>query len=125
MFQNKAATAMIPAKDVARAKAWYAEKLGLKPETEEDYGATYQLSGVKAFLYQSDFAGTAEHTLLTFSTDDLAGDMKAMREKGARFEDYDLPGLKTENGVADFGDGVKNAWAKDSEGNIIGFVQGM
>jgi len=47
-----------------------------------------------------------------------------MRSKGVVFLDYDLPGLKTENGVATFGP-VKNAWCNDSEGNILGFVQGM
>ena len=50
--------------------------------------------------------------------------MAEMRKNGVIFEDYDLPGLKTENGVATFGP-VKNAWARDSEGNILGFVEGM
>jgi hypothetical protein len=50
--------------------------------------------------------------------------MKQMRANGVKFEDYDLPGLKTVDGVAEFGP-VKNSWAKDSEGNILGFVQGM
>jgi catechol 2,3-dioxygenase-like lactoylglutathione lyase family enzyme len=124
MFADKTATAMIPAKDVERAKRWYDEKLGLKPAKSEDYGATYEFNGVKAFLYQSQFAGTAQHTLLSFDTADLAGDMTKMREKGVKFEEYDLPDLKTVDGVAEFGP-VKNAWAKDSEGNILGFVQGM
>jgi hypothetical protein len=47
-----------------------------------------------------------------------------LRGKGVAFLDYDLPGLKTENGIASFGP-VKNAWCKDSEGNILGFVEGM
>jgi hypothetical protein len=50
--------------------------------------------------------------------------MTDLRGRGVVFLDYDLPDLKTENGVADFGQ-VKNAWAKDSEGNILGFVEGM
>lgn len=124
MFAEKTATAMIPAKDIERAKRWYDEKLGLKPAKSEDYGANYEFKGVKAFLYESQFAGTAQHTLLSFDTKDLAGDMAKMREKGVQFEEYDLPDLKTVDGVADFGP-VKNAWAKDSEGNILGFVQGM
>lgn len=127
MFADRRATAMIPAKDFARAKAWYADKLGLQPTEEmpEGGGATYMLGGgLRAFLYPTQFAGTAQHTLLAFDTPDLAADMKAMRGKGVVFLDYDLPGLKTENGVATFGP-VKNAWCNDSEGNILGFVQGM
>jgi catechol 2,3-dioxygenase-like lactoylglutathione lyase family enzyme len=124
MFANRKATAMLPAKDVQRAVAWYAEKLGLKPEKQDEYGANFALQGVNAYLYKSDYAGTAQHTLISFDTTDLAADMQAMRGKGVAFIDYDLPGFKTEDGVATFGP-VKNAWAKDSEGNILGFVQGM
>ncbi|MDC9826165.1 hypothetical protein PRN20_20720 [Devosia sp. ZB163] len=117
-------TAMIPAHNIERAVRWYEEKLGFRPARQEEYGATYEFNGVSAFLYKSDYAGTAEHTLLSFDTADLAGDMKDLRGKGVEFIDYDLPDLKTEDGVADFGS-VKNAWAKDSEGNILGFVEGM
>lgn len=124
MFANRRATAMLPAHDVDRAVAWYADKLGLKPAQQDENGASFAFEGVAAFLYKSDFAGTAEHTLLSFDTPDLAADMQAMRGKGVTFLDYDLPGLKTENGVASFGP-VRNAWARDLEGNILGFVQGM
>ena len=117
-------TAMIPAHNVDRAVRWYEEKLGLRPTRTDEYGATYQFNGVNAFLYKSDYAGTAEHTLLSFDTPDLARDMRDLRAKGVNFLDYDLPDLKTVDGVADFGP-VKNAWAKDSEGNILGFVEGM
>ena len=127
MLADRRGPSMIPAKDFARAKAWYADKLGLKPveEMPQDGGAAYLLGGgLRAFLYPTQFAGTAQHTLLSFDTPDLAGDMQALRGKGVAFLDYDLPGLKTENGIASFGP-VKNAWCKDSEGNILGFVEGM
>ncbi len=125
MFADRHATLMIPAHDLDRARRWYEEKLGLRPERSEEYGHSYRLAGgADAFLYPSEFAGTAGHTLLSFASPDLLADMKAMRARGIVFEDYDLPGIRTVNGVADFGP-VKNAWAKDSEGNILGFVQGM
>lgn len=125
MFAGRRATAMIPAKDVMRAKRWYADKLGLSPEEEMgEMGARFDLGGTAAFLYRTEFAGTAQHTILSFPSSDLVADMQAMREKGVVFLDYDLPELKTENGIASFGE-VKNAWCKDSEGNILGFVEGM
>ena len=125
MFADRQATAMLPAADVERAKAWYRDKLGLMPAEEMgEMGAVYHLNGVRAFLYKSDYAGTAEHTVLTFDSPDLVADMAALRAKGVTFIDYDLPGIKTQNGLADFG-GTKNAWAHDSEGNILAFVQGM
>ena len=126
MFADRTATAMIPAGDFARARAWYSDKLGLEPEEvyPDNMGAIYELKGVRAFLYPTQYAGTAQHTILSFDSTDLVADMQAMRTKGVVFLDYDLPGLKTENGLARFGS-VKNAWCKDSEGNILGFVEGM
>lgn len=125
MFADREATVMIPAHDVERAKAWYQDKLGLTPTRADEYGAVFMLNGrTPAFVYKTDFAGTAQHTLISFASPDLLRDMAALRAKGVSFIDYDLPGLKTQNGVAEFGP-VKNAWAKDSEGNILGFVQGM
>jgi hypothetical protein len=123
-FSGREATAMLPAKDIARAQKWYDEKLGLKPADTGDGGASYDLGGLKVFLYTSDYAGTAEHTLITFPSDDLEADMKDMRAKGVKFIDYDLPDLKTRDGIASFGP-VKNSWCHDSEGNILGFVEGM
>lgn len=127
MLADRQATAMIPASDFARAKAWYAEKLGLEPAEDLSHGrgARYLLGGgLRAFLYPTQLAGTAQHTLLSFRCDDLVADMASLRSKGVVFLDYDMPGLKTVNGLAEFGP-VKNAWCKDSEGNILGFVEGM
>jgi catechol 2,3-dioxygenase-like lactoylglutathione lyase family enzyme len=122
---NRAVTVMLPAKDTDRAIRWYEDKLGFKADTTTDYGANYTLpGGTPMFLYETQFAGTAGHTLLSLDSKDLAGDMKELRGKGVKFEDYDLPDLKTQDGIADFGT-VKNAWFKDSEGNIIGLVEGM
>ena len=126
MFADRKATVMIPVTDLARAKRWYEEKLGLKPTDDRgEMGAGYQLGGgAHAFMYPTQFAGTAKNTMLGFDSPDLAADMKALRAKGVVFLDYDLPGLKTVDGIVEF-DGLKNAWANDSEGNILAFVQGM
>lgn len=125
MFSDREATAMIPAKDVQRAIRWYREKLGFEPVETMDWGARYQLGGgLKAFLYPTDYAGTAGHTLISFDCENLVSDMADLRARGVDFLDYDLPSLKTVDGLAEFGP-VKNAWCKDSEGNILGFVQGM
>lgn len=126
MFADRTATAMIPVADLARAKAWYSDKLGLAPAREypDQMGAIYELNGVRAMLYTTQFAGTAGNTMMAFDSPDLVADVAALRAKGVVFLDYDMPGLKTENGIAVFGP-VKNAWCNDSEGNILAFVEGM
>lgn len=99
---------------------------GLKPVNGDgEGGVTYELGdGTGFFLYSSQYAGTAKHTVISLDSPDIKKDMKDLRGKGVTFEEYDLPDLKTVDGVAEWGP-VKNAWFKDADGNIIGLVQGM
>jgi hypothetical protein len=53
---------------------------------------------------------------------DVEATVADLRGKGVRFENYDLPGLKTVNGIAELGD-IRGAWFKDPEGNILSVVQ--
>jgi catechol 2,3-dioxygenase-like lactoylglutathione lyase family enzyme len=111
--------ATIPATDMARAKRWYEEKLGLKPVSEVPAGAVYRLGGGTGFLlYPTQFAGKAPNTLMGIESSDVAGEVAALNKKGVVFEEYDMPGLNTVNSIATFGD-LKGAWFRDSEGNIL------
>lgn len=111
--------ATIPATDMARAKRWYEEKLGLRPATETEVGATYMLGeGTGFFLYPTEFAGKAPNTLMGFVSKDVEKDVAALKARGVTFEEYDMPGLKTVNSIAMLGT-MKGAWFKDSEGNIL------
>ncbi len=113
----------LPAADLARAKKFYAEKLGLTPSSESPGGLFYVTGkGTRFILYPTPNPNRAGHTQIGFSVDDIeraVGDLKAA---GVTFEEYDFPGLKTEGGIAQSGD-VRNAWFKDSEGNLIGLVE--
>ena len=119
MLGSHRAFPTIPVGDLARAKRWYEQKLGLKPARETPAGLMYTLAAGTGFLlYQTQFAGKAPNTLMGFETDDVAGDVAALKKKGVVFEEYDMPGLKTVNSIASFGD-LKGAWFKDCEGNIL------
>ena len=124
MLKDSAIMAVLPAKDIERAKDFYRDKLGLEPaESPEQYSVIYRCGNGTGFLvYQTDNAGTAKNTQMGWETDNLEREMEELRAKGVVFEDYDQPGLKTENGVAtdDFG---KSAWFLDSEGNILNIAQ--
>ena len=111
--------ATIPASDMARAKRWYEAKLGLKPRMETPAGAMYTLGGGTGFLlYPTQFAGKAPNTLMGIESDDIEGDVAALKKKGVVFEEYNTPDLKTVNSIASFGD-LRGAWFRDSEGNIL------
>jgi catechol 2,3-dioxygenase-like lactoylglutathione lyase family enzyme len=119
MLNNRSAYATIPASDFARAKSWYQVKLGLKPSWEGEPGALYDMPDGSGFLlYPTEHASKAPNTLMTFSSDNVEGDVAALKELDVAFLDIDEGGLKTVNAVASFGD-LKAAWFKDSEGNIL------
>jgi extradiol dioxygenase family protein len=112
----------LPARDVGRAKRFYEEKLGLIPESEDPGGVHYR-SGTTMFdIYPTEFAGSAQHTLGGWLVDDIHAVVESLRERGVVFEDYDLPGLRTEGGIADLGSEL-SAWFKDSEGNILAIAE--
>lgn len=116
--------AVLPAKDINRAKEFYRDKLGIEPtESMEEGSLTYSCGqGTRFLVYQTPNAGTAKNTQLAWETDNLEREMEELRGRGVVFEEYDFPGLKTENGVATASFG-KAAWFLDSEGNIFNIAQ--
>jgi len=111
--------ATIPAADIARARGFYKDTLGLDPSEERADGLIYQTpSGSQFLIYETPNAGTAQNTAMSWVTTDIEGDVADLRSRGVVFEEYDFPGLKTEDGIAT-NDGLRAAWFKDSEGNIL------
>lgn len=122
MFENSIAMAVLPASDLERARRFWSDVFALTPVRTDIGGDFYIVGGMPVLVYETQFAGTAQNTSLGLFTDDLDRDMAALRERGVTFNEYDLPGLKTENGVVDM-DGERGAWFDDSEGNIISIAQ--
>ncbi|GIG60031.1 glyoxalase [Longispora fulva] len=111
--------ATLPASDIERAKSWYAEILGLKPAMETEQGLLYDLkAGTKVLLFPSTGRASGTHTQVAFEVDDLEAEVRGMKAHGVVFEDYDMPGFKTENSILSDGD-TRSAWLHDSEGNLI------
>jgi catechol 2,3-dioxygenase-like lactoylglutathione lyase family enzyme len=108
----------LPVVNLERAKKFYQEKLGLKVVSEDPSpGALLQAGGCYLYIYQRA-ATKADHTVASFTVENIEATMKELRAKGVKFEEYDLPNLKTVNGLFSM-DGYRAAWFKDSEGNIV------
>ena len=122
MLNDQPIVPVLPAADLNRAKHFYQDTLGLKLAEEREDGVALESGETTLFLYQSDFAGTAQHTQATWRVSDLDETMTDLRGRGITFEEYDLPGMKTVNGVAET-ETVRGAWFKDSEGNILAVSQ--
>ncbi len=122
MLSDFEVTATIPASNMERAKKYYSEKLGFRPVEENEAGALYDCKNSHFFLYPTQYAGTAKNTAVGWEVDQIEQVVNDLRSKGVEFEEYDMPGLKTNRGIAMFGRD-KVAWFKDSEGNILGLTQ--
>jgi predicted enzyme related to lactoylglutathione lyase len=123
VIKNLRTHTTLPAANLERAKKFYAEKLGLTPATEGEGGIFYGLAGGTRFiLYPTRNPTRAGHTQIGFATNDIEAEVDELSSRGVEFEEYDFPGLKTQNGIATTGE-ARAAWFKDSEGNMIGIVQ--
>src|SRR5438128_6653434 len=123
MLQNFPLYAYIPAKDVARARRFYEQKLGFKPKQEQAGGVVYEFGqGTGCFLYPTPNAGTSQASQAFWQVDDIEREVAELKARGVQFEDYEMPGEKSPSGVVT-ADGEKAAWFKDSEGNILAIIQ--
>lgn len=117
---------MLAASNLERARAWYAEKLGLEPERDVDGGLLVYRSGqVHLSIYATASAGTARNTVAEWHVNDLRAELAALRARGVVFEEYDFGRNRTVDGILTDVDGSLNAWFTDSEGSVLGLVEGQ
>jgi catechol 2,3-dioxygenase-like lactoylglutathione lyase family enzyme len=118
----------IPVQEMDRARAFYAEKLGLEPSEERPGGVLYRCGKGEFALFESAGAASGSHTQMAFEVDDIEAVVAELRSRGVVFEEYDVPGLETVDGIAEVagnypskgGVGERAAWFRDSEGNLFG-----
>lgn len=130
-FEYTGVATRLPAADLERARSFYAETLGLQPIEERPGGLLYRCGSGLFALFSSAGAASGNHTQMGLEVTDLRAAVGILRERGVVFEEYDLPGLTTVDGVAEIegnypskgGKGELGAWFRDSEGNLIGVGQ--
>lgn len=127
MLENHDVATRLPAQNLDRAKAFYRDKLGLTPAEERPGGVLYRCGNSKFALFASGGRPTGEHTQMAFEVDDIESVVDELRRRGVEFEDVDVPGLRTVDGIAEVegnypsvGTGERAAWFRDSEGNLLG-----
>jgi catechol 2,3-dioxygenase-like lactoylglutathione lyase family enzyme len=120
----------LPAQDLDRARAFYAEKLDLEPVEERPGGLRYRCGSSSFVVFQSTGRATGDHTQRAFDVDDIESAVAELRGRGVVFEEVHVPGLNTVNGIADIegnypskGVGERGGWFRDSEGNLLGVGQ--
>lgn len=130
MLTNAKVASRLPARDLNRARAFYSEKLGLDPVEQRQGGLRYVCAGGEFAIFVSAGMQSGTHTQMGWEVDDIDKTVRELRARGVEFEEYDLPGLKTVDGIAEIygnypskGIGERGAWFRDSEGNLLGIGQ--
>ena len=115
--------AKLPAQDVNRARAFFADKLGLEPFGERDGHLYYELGGAYFLIFPSRGTPAGTHDQLGLVVDSLEAEVARLRSLGVVFEDYPAPpGARMQDGIMHRGH-MKAAWFKDTEGNLISVAE--
>ncbi|GGE83718.1 VOC family protein [Mycetocola zhadangensis] len=123
MVTSSSSFTVLPAADIARAREFYLDKLGLEPFLDSTDNLMYgSEASPDLLIYQTTNAGTAQNTQMCFAVPDIQAARDELRGKGVTFEDYDFGDTRTVDGIADFATEY-SAWFKDSEGNYICLTQ--
>jgi catechol 2,3-dioxygenase-like lactoylglutathione lyase family enzyme len=132
MLEQSSVATRLPAQDLGRARAFYADKLGLEPFEKRPGGLLYRCGTGFFALFESAGTASGTHTQMGWEVTDIFATVAALRSRGVVFEEYDLPGLKTRDGVARIqgnypskGTGEYGAWFRDTEGNLLGIGQSI
>jgi predicted enzyme related to lactoylglutathione lyase len=128
MLNTSSVEANIPAADLARARAFYADKLGLTPTRDmAGVNLVYQTAaGTRFNIYETAYAGQAGHTIAQWHVDDIESEVHDLKAKGVVFEVYgDMPGVRWDGEIATLEGLGRAAWFKDSEGNTMCVDQEM
>lgn len=133
MLKNGRIATRIPCQNLARAREFYADKLGLEPSEERPGGLLYRCASGEFALFQSAGASPGTFTQMGWEVDDIDATVAELSKRGVEFEEVDVPGLKTVDGIAEVagnypskgGKGERAAWFRDSEGNMLGIGQAL
>lgn len=123
MLGDHPITPVLLAKDLAAARDFYHGKLGLEILNENDAAIEFKCGGGTHVEVTKSTVGTAdEQTQASWQVPDIRSEVAELRARGVELENYDFPGLKTEDGVADLGFAWA-AWIIDPAKNALGIMQ--
>jgi catechol-2,3-dioxygenase len=123
MLAEQPIDVMLLGTDLDVAKDFYADKVGLEILLESDDFVTFKCGGDSRLVVTKSSVGTGEtQTKASWRVTDVAAEVSELRSRGVEVAEFDGPGLKTVDGVADVGFAL-SAWFVDPSGNTIGLLQ--
>ena len=118
-------SAVVCSSDLTRSQTFYEQVMGLKlsARTISNHLLFEGGDGTSLLVYGRPGANKADHTQVRFWTNDVESDVRELESRGAVFEDYDFPALKTVGHVATTPGVGKSAWLKDPDGNTLAIYE--
>jgi catechol 2,3-dioxygenase-like lactoylglutathione lyase family enzyme len=123
MLPGRRTHTTLPSSDLERSRSFYEGVLGFRPADVSPGGVTYEAGDGTTFLvFPSAGRATGTHTQMGFTVPDIEAELRELRERGVSFETYDMVGFDRATSIASF-PGLRTAWFKDPDGNLLGIVQ--
>lgn len=124
MFKDSKAFSSFSVNDLQKAKEFYGQTLGLEVKQTPEGLELHLADDNNIFLYPKPNHTPASFTVLNFLVDDIEEAVDELNALGIRLEQYDLPGIKTDNrGIARGEEGPMIAWFKDPAGNVCSVLE--
>ncbi|WP_316358222.1 VOC family protein [Devosia sp.] len=119
MLADKDSSAIVAVRDIAAARAFYVDTLGLEPDQDDENMLVLKTGSTQLVVYVSDYAGTNKANAVVWGVgEDIDAIVSTLLGKGVKFEHYPDMGLDYSGGIHSSGD-FKAAWLKDPDGNIL------
>lgn len=123
MLRDSPLDVVLLATDLDVAKDFYGTMLGLPLIDESEHSLTFSCGGGSRVLISKSSTGTADsQTQAQWRVQDLAAELADLRSRGVKFEEYDDPGFKTEEGIYDAGFALFG-WITDPAKNSLALLQ--
>ena len=125
MLPGRRTHTTLPTSDLERSRGFYEGVLGFTPSDVSPGGVTYESAeGTRFLVFPSTGRAAGTHTQMGFTVPDIEAEVRELKERGVTFETYDFAGFDADLSIASF-PGVRSAWFKDPDGNLLGIVQRM
>jgi catechol 2,3-dioxygenase-like lactoylglutathione lyase family enzyme len=123
MLEQSEAFSGFAVPDIAKAKEFYGETLGLKVSDDHGVLTLHLAGGNNVLIYPKPNHVPATFTVLNFPVDDVDRAVDELSKRGVRFEIYEMPDIKTDKKGIMRGRGPTIAWFKDPAGNILSVLE--
>lgn len=121
-LKNQPIVAFTATANPERARAFYAETLGLRLVSDMPFALVFDAGGTELRVQKVQAVQAPTYTTLGWQVDDIEAMVDALAERGVSFVRYDFM-EQDERGIWSAGNGARVAWFHDPDGNLLSLTQ--